>query len=401
MKPSRFVLLVVAVAIGGAVVYTNHEKIGVFATTQYASLVAQYAALTKPAAPPAPPAFVMPVPVVSVVKQTLPVTLDYSARVEATDKVTLQAKVSGYLVEQHVPDGADVKQGDLLYRIDARDYDVALEQATAQLARDTASLEYLKASLDRGADLAKGGFVSKDTFDQRASAAKQAESLLAIDRAAIRAAELNRANTEIRAPFAGRLGRSLASVGTLVGSGGTALNSLVKIDPVYVTFNPSETDLAKILKARGQSEVTAEAFVPGDEAHPKRGTLTFIDNAIDQSTGTIAVRVTIANADVALLPGQYVRLRLHIGAEPDALMLPQVAIGSNQFGKYVYVIGEGDKVEMRPVTVGRSNGSLVSIVSGLKETDQIITGNLQKIGPGLPVKPMPQKVATAEQSNRN
>ena len=394
--PSRLALLVVAAIVGGAVIYPNYDKLGVFATKQYGSVVAYYAALTKPAAPPAPPAFVMPVPVVSVAKQSLPVTLDYSARVEATDKVTLQAKVSGYLVEQQVPDGTDVKQGDLLYRIDSRDYDVALEQATAQLARDSASLDYLKTSLDRGTDLAKSGFVSKDTFDQRSSAAKQAEALIAIDRAAIRAAELNRANTEIRAPFAGRLGRSQVSVGTLVGSGGTALNSLVKIDPVYVTFNPSETDLAKILKARAAGEVTAEAFVPGEEGSPKRGTLTFVDNAIDQSTGTIAVRVTIANTDLTLLPGQYVRLRLNIGTEPDALMLPQVAVGSNQFGKYVYVIGEGDKVELRPVTIGRSNGSLVSILSGLKETDQIITGNLQKIGPGLPVKPMPQKVATAK-----
>jgi multidrug efflux system membrane fusion protein len=389
MTSSKLALLVVAALVGGAVIYPNYAGISVFATKQYAALM-------KPAAPAAaPPAFVMPVPVVAVAKQSLPVTLDYSARVEATDKVTLQAKVSGYLVEQLVPDGSDVKQGDLLYRIDSRDYDVALEQAKAQLARDTASLDYLRTSLDRGADLAKSGFVSKDTFEQRTSSAKQAESLLAIDRAAIRAAELNRSYTEIRAPFSGRLGRSLASVGTLVGSGGTELNSLVKIDPVYVTFNPSETDLAKIRKARAEGTVKAEASLPGDEGSSKSGTLTFIDNAIDHATGTITARVTIANPDATLLPGQYVRLRLHIGTEPDALMLPQVAVGSNQMGKYVYVIGEGDKVEMRAVTVGRSNGALVSVVSGVKETDQIITGNLQKIGPGLPVKPMQQKVAKA------
>jgi multidrug efflux system membrane fusion protein len=131
--------------------------------------------------------------------------------------------------------------GDLLYRIDSRDYDLALEQAKAQLERDTAALDYLKSNLDRGTDLAKSGFLSKDNFDQRTSAVRQAESALTIDRAAIRTAELNRSYTEIRAPFAGRLGRNQASIGTLIGTGGTVLNTLVQIDSIYVTFSPSET----------------------------------------------------------------------------------------------------------------------------------------------------------------
>ncbi|MDR3373421.1 MAG: efflux RND transporter periplasmic adaptor subunit, partial [Ancalomicrobiaceae bacterium] len=209
----------------------------------------------------------------------------------------------------------------------------------------------------------------------------------------IRTAELNRANTEIRAPFSGRLGRSIASIGTLVGSTGTALNTLVKLDPVYVTFNPSETELGKILAARANGDIAAEATVPGTNGEPRKGTLSFIDNGVDKSTGTIVARATIPNATAGLIPGQYVRLRLAIGVEPDVLMVPQVALGSSQLGKYVYVVGEGSRVEMRPVTIGRTDGTFVAIVAGLKETDQVIAGNLQKIGPGLPVQPLPQKVA--------
>ena len=225
----------------------------------------------------------MPVPVSAVVKKSLAVTLDYSARTEAVARTQLQAKVSGYLLAQLAPDGSDVKAGDLLYRIDSRDYDLALEQARAQLERDTASLDYLKSSLDRGTDLAKSGFLSKDVYDQRTSAVRQAESALAIDRAAIKTAELNRAYTEIRAPFAGRLGRNQASIGTLVGNGGTVLNSLVQIDPVYVSFSPSETDLALIQKARAKGEVPIEVTVPGGVS--RRGALTFLDNAVDARDG--------------------------------------------------------------------------------------------------------------------
>jgi multidrug efflux system membrane fusion protein len=340
---------------------------------------------------PAPAMQAMPVPVSAVVKKSLAVTLDYSARTEAVARTQLQAKVSGYLLAQLAPDGSDVKAGDLLYRIDSRDYDLALEQAKAQLERDTASLDYLKSSLDRGTDLAKSGFLSKDVYDQRTSAVRQAESALAIDRAAIKTAELNRAYTEIRAPFAGRLGRNQASIGTLVGNGGTVLNSLVQIDPVYVSFSPSETDLALIQKARAKGEVPIEVTVPGGVS--RRGALTFIDNAVDAATGTIQARATIQNADGSLLPGQYVRIRVLVGDQPDTLLVPQAALGSSQFGKFLYVVGDGAKVELRQVQAGRTDGEFVAILSGVAETDQVISGNLQKIGPGMPIQPVPKAVA--------
>ena len=340
------------------------------------------------AAPPAMPA--MPAPVTGVVKMTLPIYLDYPARVESIRNIALQARVSGYIDAQPAPDGADVKAGDLLYQIDPRDLQAALDQAKAQAERDAASLDYARANFSRGEELVKQGFVAKDTYDQRASAMRQAEAALAMDRAAIRAAELNLGYAEIRAPFAGRLGRNQAAKGALVGPASGALNTLVQLNPIYVTFNPSESELAQIQQARADGKVEAEITTQGGETSYK-GELTFLDNSVDKATGTIAARVTVANPDFALLPGQYVRVRLHIKDQPDALMAPQAALGSSQMGKYLYVVSADDKAEMRLVTLGPEDGPLVSVVKGLAEGDRIIVGNLQKIGPGSPVQPMPAK----------
>ncbi len=346
------------------------------------------AAAPPAAASPAPPAFVMPVPVARVVKRSIPIVLDYSARTEAIRAIALQAKVSAYVVEQRAPDGADVKAGDLLYRLDRRDFQVALDQANAQIERDQASLDYQKSSFDRGDALSKSGYLAKDSLDQRTSGLHQAEAALAADRAAQRAAQLNLDYTEIRAPFPGRLGRNQASVGTLIGAGGAALNTLVQIDPIYVTLNPGEGDLVALDKARRTGTVAVEVTVPGADVAPHRGELSFVDNSVDRATGTVTARATIANADLSLLPGQYVRIRVHLREQPDALLVPQVAVGSSQLGKYVFVVGADDKVEQRTVALGPSEGALVVVSGGVAENERVITGNVQKIGPGMPVKAM-------------
>jgi multidrug efflux system membrane fusion protein len=212
-----------------------------------------------------------------------------------------------------------------------------------------------------------------------------------MDQAAMRSAQLNLAYTEIHAPFDGRLGRNQAAIGTLVGAGTTVLNNLVRLDPIYVTFNPSETDLITLGKARAAGKVVAEVFLPGQTKMSDEGELTFIDNMVDRATGTITARATIANRDYHLLPGQYVRVRLRVEDRPDMLMAPQVAVGSSQLGKYVYVIGEGDRVDQRLVSLGPTDGDLVAITGKVAEGDRVIVGNLQKIGPGMPVQPAPGK----------
>ena len=345
------------------------------------------------AATPSAAMMAMPVPVTKIVRKTLPIYLEYSARIESIGNVALQAKVSGYLKEQLAPDGADVKQGDLLYRIDPRDFQASLDQANAQAERDAASLDYLRSNFNRGTELAKTGFLAKDAFDQRGSNMRQAEAALAMDQAAIRGAQLNLGYTEIRAPFAGRLGRNQAPIGTLVGAGGAPLNNLVQLDPIYVTFNPSETDLVELNKARAAGKVEANILLPGETQPSRKGELTFVDNMVDRATGTITARATIANGDFHFLPGQYVRVQLLIREQPDALMAPQIALGSSQLGKYVYVVGAGNKVDKRLVSLGPTDGDFVAIAKGVAEGDQVITGNMQKIGPGMPIQPIPEAKA--------
>jgi membrane fusion protein, multidrug efflux system len=345
---------------------------------------------TAGAATPNPAAMAMPVPIAKIVRKTIPIYLEYSARTEAISQIALQAKVAGYVEQQHVADGSDVNKGDLLYTIDPRDFQAALDSAKAQLQRNTAALEYARANLERGSSLVKSGYLDKDTYDQRTSNTRQAQAALAIDQAAVHTAEINLGYTEIRAPFSGRLGRNQASPGTLVTTGSSTLNTLVQLSPIYVTFNPSETDLAAIEQARSKGKIEADVFLPGETKPRYSGDLTFLDNAIDRSTGTIVARATIANADRMLLPGQYVRVRLAVSQQPDALMVPQAALGSSQIGKYVYVVGKGNKVDMRVVSLGPTDGELVAVEKGLSETDHIVSGNLQKIGPGSLVQPLPQ-----------
>ena len=352
-------------------------------------------ATASAAAPSGPPA--MPVPVTTVVRKTLPVYLDYAARTESIREVSLQAKVSGYIQSQPTADGADVKEGDLLYKIDDRDYRAALDQAKAQAQRDDAALTYARSNFKRGDDLVKTGFLAKDNFDQRASTLGQSEASVAQDGAAVRTAEINLAYTEIRAPFPGRLGRNRAPVGTLVGGSGLTLNTLVQLDPIYVTFNPSERELATIEAAREAGPVTTEISLPDNSKVHYSGTLTFIDNAVDRATGTITARATVANPKFSLLPGQYVRVRVHVSEEANAMLVPQTAIGSSQLGKYVFVVSADGKAEQKLVTLGPTEGDKVA-VTGLAADDKVITGNLQKIGPGSPVQPLPSQPAAKAKS---
>ena len=228
----------------------------------YRQQIPQLLAMLESKGPPPPTGFVMPVPVAPVVERAVNIYLDYSARTESIRDITLQARVAGYVKEQHVPDGADVAAGDLLYAIDQRDYQATLDRAKAEKERDIAARDYASSNLERGSELTKSGWLAKDTYDQRTSSLRQAAAAITIDDAAIRTAELNLEYTQIRAPFAGRLGKNQAPIGTLISVAGAPLNTLVQLDPIYVTFNPSETDLATIQKVHTSGEVAAEIFVP-------------------------------------------------------------------------------------------------------------------------------------------
>ena len=329
----------------------------------------------------------MPVPVASVVRETVPVYLDYIGTTEAIRSVTLQAQVTGYLASRGATDGADVKQGELLYQIDPRDYQAALSQVKAQAQHDAAAYDYSRVSQHRNSVLSKDGWVATDTLDQTTSNFRQSEATLAADAAAMQTAELRLGYTDIRAPFAGRLGKSLVHEGALINATGTQFNTLVELDPIYVTFNPSQTELAAIVKSRSKGPIAADVQTSDDAQERYSGTLSFLDNAVDRSTGTITARATISNPEHTLLPGEFVHVRVHIADQPGALLVPQVALGSSQLGRFVYVVGKDGKAEQRFVSPGASYGGLIVIDKGVKEGDRIIVGNLQKLSVGVPVLP--------------
>lgn len=327
----------------------------------------------------------MKVPAMTVTARTVPIYRSFPATTQAMRTVTIQARVTGYLLQQGAADGADVAAGALLYRIDPSDYQAAFAQAQAQLGQANASLDYSRVSKGRNQVLAHDGWVSHDTFDQADSTFHQGQASLASNSAALQQAALNLSRTQISAPFAGRISASQVFKGSLISVAGATLNTLVQLDPIYVSFNPAEVNLAAITHEQARAPIEAAVSVDGGKLN-HTGMLTFIDNQVSQSTGTILVRATIANSDRALLPGQYVTARLHLGDLKNALLVPQSAVGSTQIGQTLMLVGKDNKVEQSIVKLGDNYGEMVVVTDGLKLGDRVITGQLQKLHPGAPVQ---------------
>ncbi len=337
---------------------------------------------------PHPPAMMaMKVPFIIATAHTVPIYRSFPAMTQAIRTVTIQARVTGYLIEQDAADGAFVASGALLYRIDDKDYQATLAEARAALGQTNASLDYARATNGRSQALARAGWTSRDNADQTQSNQHQGEANQINNIAAVREAALNVTRTEIRAPFAGRLSASQVFTGSLISVAGATLNTLVQLDPIYVSFNPAETDLDAIARQQARAPIETAVFREGSgQSH--QGPLTFIDNQVSLTTGTILLRATIANPDHTLLPGEYVTARLHLGDRANALSVPQSAVGSSQIGRTLMIAGADNKVEPRLVELGDSVGTMVVVVKGLKPGERVITGQLQKLRPGALVQPV-------------
>ncbi len=360
---------------------------------------------TAQAAPPPPPAVTVSPPL----QRDLASWTTFTGQFSAVDYVELRAQVSGYLTEIHFTDGQIVHKGDLLFVIDPRPYDIALQQAAAQVQTAAASLELANKEVARTTVLRRNDFASGEVLDQRVQQQAAAQAALEQAKAAVRSAQLNLEFTRITAPLTGRISTHRASVGNLILGGqsvgpATLLTTIVSLDPIYLDFDMSEGDYLtyqRFLQSQhGGNAVdrTVEASLADEQTWMRRGELTFMDNQMDRGSGTIHARATFANPELFIAPGQFGRLRLPTSPAKPTRLLPDAAVSTDQSRKLVMTVAADGTVVPKPVDPGPLSGGLRVINSGLAPDDKVIINGLMRARPGGKVTPEPGTIAQAAQS---
>ena len=332
----------------------------------------------------------MPVTVAPVESETVPIYLDYVGTTDSIQTVDINARVEGFLIKRAFEDGADVKEGQLLFVIDPRPFEADLAAAQAQLSESRASLSYALEQVRRYEPLVGKQYITQDTYDGYVTQAEENRAAVEAAQANVTQAKLNLGYCTMYSPFDGRIGRRYVDVGNLVGAAGepTKLATIVQLDPLYVYFSVAERDVPKVIGAQEENPLTVSVLLPDETKTPESGTVDFINNQVDVNTGTIELRAVVTNTRKSILPGQYVKVRLLLGEQPNTTIVPQQAVGEQQGQKYVFVVGEGDKVEFRNVTVGQDYGSKYTVIaSGVKAGEKVIIEGLQKVRPGMVVSP--------------
>ncbi len=377
-----------ALVVGGTIYAAYRDDIELY-TRNFMSLVSS--ADAQPAQMPAPQ-----VPVAEVITRKVAPSVEFTGHTEAIRAVDLRPRVGGSIDTVNVPEGGLVRRGDLLFQIDPRPFQVALDAANAQLQQAIALFDQAEVDFKRAETLAPDGTVSRKTLDDAKAALRQRKAQVDIARAAIAAAELDLSFTRVTAPIAGRVDRVLVTEGNLVtgGNTGTAtlLTTIVSTDPLYVYFDIDEATYLEFA-ARGRASVTGsnadrlpvQVGLMTGTGHPLAGELDFLGNRIDRGTGTIRARAIVQNSNGRLAPGLFVRVKL-VTAEPaQTVLIDEQAIGVDQGRRYVLVLGGGNKAEYRPIEPGPMIDGLRVVSAGLKSTEKIIIKGL--VRPGMEVKP--------------
>jgi membrane fusion protein (multidrug efflux system) len=358
------------------------------------------------AAPPPPPEVVL----AEVAQQNVPIVMRYSGTVKSMTRVDIIPRVSGYIFERYFTEGTFVKEGDPLFLIDPRPYQETVNNFEAQLMKDKATLKFWNAEVERYERLAKKGAASKEKRD--ATIAKRDTTLAEMDKnkANISNAKLDLSFTKITAPFDGRIQQERIDVGNLVQKQRDVLTTLVQMDPIYVVFNVSRREVYRVqlLTRKGWAypvdEMPVEIVLPDGAPYGTKGKLDFISFVIDPTTDSLDARGIFANprnselGGFDLIPGQYVPVKVTVGEIPDALVIPQVALVETQAGKHVYVVGGDNKVESRKVETGQGYDQKWVVTKGLKKGEKVIVEGLQKVRPGVVVKPKAAGTAKAADS---
>ena len=351
-------------------------------TLCFFSIALVLAACSKPAPPPEAPA---PVEIARVVQKTMPERIAAVGTVEAINSVAVKSRVDGQLLESHVNDGDDVRQGQLLFKIDPRPALAALAQAQATLAKDIAARDLSLAQVDRYEPVAQKGFISADQMQQYRTAYSAAAASVKVDQANVDAAKLTLGFTDIYAPFAGRAGRILVQAGNLVKSNDTMLLTINQLKPIFVTFALPGQYVERVRAA--QASATLDVRAGGDAlAAAQDGKVAFVDNAVDPATNTVKLRAQFANAGEALWPGQFVSIALTLGSDANALVVPATAVKDGPNGPYVFVIRSDGTAQQRSVNVARTLDGESMIASGLGADETVVTDGQSRVVDGAKVK---------------
>ena len=350
-----------------------------------AAFFAQNRSDGRPPQPPEPPA--VAVRAAAAVQKTVPVQLTAIGTVESCASVAIKSRIPGELVKVHFKEGQDVSQGDLLFTIDPRPYEVALKEAQARLAKDKVLTEKAETDARRYADLAGKDYVSKDKAEQFRANAAALKATLAGDQAAVENAHLQLSYCYIRAPFSGRTGSLLVDEGAQIkANDDRGLVDVTQIAPIYVSFSVPQQELGRIQRHMNQATLPVTAYLPGDQVHPEQGRLTFLDNRVSSDTGTIGLKGTFANSDRRLWPGQFVDVVLTLTTRTDAVVVPSEAIQTGQQGLFVFVVKPDMTVESRPVAVAMTFGGETVLESGVAPGEQVVTDGQFRLVPGASVQ---------------
>ncbi len=356
-------------------------------------------------APPPPPA-------VSVSKPIQQHVIDwdeYTGRFDAVEFVEIRARVSGYLTEIAFKDGQEVKKGDKLFTIDPRPFERALEQAEAELFAARTKVENANLDVDRGRPLIEKKVISDKVFDDRMNILREAQAAVRVAEAKVKSAELDLSFTTISSPITGRMSRTLVTAGNWISagnvSGSTMLTTIVSQNPVFLYFDVTENNYIKYkrLTERGiagsasQVGANVEIALPDEKGFPHKAQINFIDNRLDQGTGTLRARALVQNDKGLFSPGMFARARIAGSPTYSALLLPESAIGTDQISRYVLVVGEDGTVARRNVTLGPYiDGRMRTVRDGVNADDWVITNGLQRARPGNKVQPKQVNLTLSE-----
>jgi multidrug efflux system membrane fusion protein len=333
-------------------------------------------------------------------QRNIPLQLKVIGNVEAYNAVSIKPLVGGAVEGVYFREGQDVKKGDLLFKIDPRPYIAALRQAEAALSRDLAQAKNAEEQAKRYAVLVQKDYVSKDQYDQLRANADALAAAVEADRANVENNRLQLEYCTIASPINGRAGSVLVNNGNVIKANDIAMTTINQIVPTYVTFTVPEQNLSDIKKYSAMKELSVEAIIPGDEERPARGELTFIDNSVDKTTGTIKLKGTFDNNDRRLWPGQFVDVILTLTTEPNRVLVPTSAVQTGQQGQYVYVIKEDMTAELRIVKTGRTHEDLTIIDNGVAPGEKVVTDGQLRLVPGakVEIKDAPSKEALSTKS---